>query len=356
MTMTRDRREVGEFEALKALSAWIGADPSLVQGAGGNTSIKEDGVLWIKASGTWLMNALREDIMVPVALDPLLAALERNDPAAEKPADFVRPADNPSGLRPSIETTLHAILPQRIVVHVHCVETIAIAVRQDSEAVIARKLDGLDWAFVPYARPGLPLSRAMAGRLKPDTDVVVLGNHGLVVAAGTVGAAAALLADVSGRLAREPREPPPADFDALERLARGGGYGLPSEPAAHGAATDPASCRIVADGSLYPDHVIFLGAGSVVAGAGEDAEAVRARQIAAGMPEPVSILYPGAGVLMRAGASGGAQAMARCLADVAARIAADAPLRYFTDQENGELLNWDAEKYRQRLNAARADS
>lgn len=354
--MTTDRDEAAEFEALRALSARVGADPGLVQGAGGNTSIKRDDALWIKASGTWLMNALREDIMVPVALDPLLAALDRDDPAAEKAADFVLRDQNPSGLRPSIETTLHAILRHRIVVHVHCVETIAVAVREDAEAVVSERLAGLRWALVPYARPGLPLSRAMAGRLEPDTDVVILGNHGLVVAAATVADAAALLAEVSGRLVGEARVPPSPDIAALEDLAGGGAYRLPAEPAAHGVATDPASCRIAAGGSLYPDHVIFLGVGSVVAGPGENAEAVRARRVAEGMPEPVSILFPDAGVLMRDGANAGAQAMARCLADVAARIPAAAPLRFFSEAENSELLNWDAEKYRQKLNAARADS
>ncbi len=354
--MVTDNGAASEFEALRALSAWVGADPALVQGAGGNTSIKQDGVLWIKASGTWLMNALREDIMVPVALEALLAALDRNDPAAEKAADFVLRDDNPSGLRPSIETTLHAILRQRIVVHVHCVETIAVAVREDAEAIVSRRLAGLNWAVVPYARPGLPLSREMLSRLKPETDVVVLGNHGLVVAAETVGEAAALLAEVSGRLAREARDPPSADIAALEGLAQGSAYGLPTEPAAYGAATDRASCRIAEGGSLYPDHVIFLGPGSVVARPGENAQAVEGRRVAAGMPEPVSILFPGVGVLMREGANAGAQAMARCLADVTARIPPNAPLRFFSESQNGELLNWDAEKYRQRLNAARADA
>ena len=55
-----------EFEALRQLSARIGADPLLVQGAGGNTSVKEGGVLWIKASGKWLSGAARGHMFVPV--------------------------------------------------------------------------------------------------------------------------------------------------------------------------------------------------------------------------------------------------------------------------------------------------
>ena len=43
--------------------------------------------------------------------------------------------------------------------------------------------------------------------------------------------------------------------------------------------------------------------------------------------------------------------MARCLGDVLARVGEDAIPRYLTDAEVVELTDWDAEKYRQALNA-----
>jgi rhamnose utilization protein RhaD (predicted bifunctional aldolase and dehydrogenase) len=346
--------DAAELQALRVLSASVGADPLLVQGAGGNTSLKQAGLLWIKASGTWLMNAAATDIMVPVELAPLLDAVARKSPAAEK-ADQFTPADlNPHRLRPSIETTVHALLPQKIVVHVHCVETIAIAVQANAETVLEERLRGLDWAFVPYRRPGLPLAQGIAERLKPRTDVLVLGNHGLVVAADTVAEANLLLRRVTGLLARTPRAAPAPDLDALIRLAMGSGYRLPVAVEAHAAATDLTSCRIVASGSLYPDHVIFLGAGSVIAGPNENADAVLARTASAGQPAPVSILFPGKGILMRRDANAGAEAMARCLADVATRIDPAARVNYLSLEQNAELLNWDAEKYRQELNRRNA--
>ena len=39
------------------LSHLIGDDSNLVQGAGGNTSYKENGEMWVKASGKWLSEA-----------------------------------------------------------------------------------------------------------------------------------------------------------------------------------------------------------------------------------------------------------------------------------------------------------
>ncbi|MEQ1951859.1 class II aldolase/adducin family protein [Mesorhizobium yinganensis] len=336
-----------EFEALKRLSARVGADPLLVQAAGGNTSIKQGGVLWIKASGTWLMNAERDDIFVPVRLPPLLRAVADIDPAAEKAEAFVVAELNPGGLRPSIETTVHALMPQRAVVHVHCVETISLAVQANAEAVIDERLKGLDWTFVPYRRPGLPLARAIAERRGPATDILVLGNHGLVVAADTVAEAETLLGRVCGLLARTPRAAPEADTGALLRLAAGSDYRLPAQPEAHEAATDLQNCRIAAAGTLYPDHVIFLGEGSAIAGPADTAASVAERAVAEGRAAPVEILFPGKGVLLRRDANAGAEALARCLADVTARV--DADVRYLTAEDAHQLINWDAEKYRQDL-------
>ncbi|MDX0678833.1 class II aldolase [Sinorhizobium medicae] len=339
-----------EFEALLDLSARVGADTDLVQGAGGNTSIKEGGTLWIKASGLWLAHARQRDVMVPVALGPLLDALERDDPAAEKAQDFVVKDLNPSGLRPSIETTVHALMPQKVVVHVHCVETIATAVQSDAASIAAEKLDGIPFAFVPYARPGLPLAKAIAERIEEDTSVLVLGNHGLAVAAETVSDSARLLGEVSQRFAAPVRRAPSADIEALSRLAVNSSYQLPDDARLHDAATDLESCRIAAGGSLYPDHVIFLGKGSVIAAPGDNASSLEEGFLRGGESLPPVLLFPGKGALVLKDVSAGALAMARCLSDVTARIPDSARLRYLTDAENAELLGWDAEKYRQQLN------
>ena len=343
-----------EFEALLDLSADVGSNPNLVQGPGGNTSIKEMGTLWIKASGLWLRDAHKGNMMVPVALDPLLDALERDDPSTEKAQDFVLQDMNPSGLRPSIETTVHALMPQKIVVHVHCVETIAHAVLAQARSVFAAKLKGFAYAYVPYARPGLPLAKAIAREMREGVNVLVLGNHGLAVAGDTVAETAQLLDDVCAALKLNPRSSGPADKVALERLALGSSYHLPADETLHDIATDLANCQIAAGGTLYPDHVVFLGKGSIIAAPHETAATIeQALQDKMAMPAPM-ILFPGRGVLVRRDANAGALALARCLRDVAARIPEGAALRYLTDAENAELSNWDAEKYRQELTRKQA--
>lgn len=322
-----------ELKALRRLSARVGGDPLLVQAAGGNTSLKNDGVMWIKASGTWLKDAEARDIFVPVNHAALMTALGANDPACETCTDFVRGDLNDTGLRPSIETTVHALMPQRVVVHVHCVNTIAWAIRGDAQAMLAEKLAGFNWAWVPYARPGLPLAGAIAARINPGTDVLVLGNHGLVVAANTVSEAEALLARVVAAVTRPIRTAPPADLAALAKLCAGTAYRPASDPETHALATDALALKRGRDKVFYPDHVVFLGVGVATDFSGA----------------PPLVAIPGTGVLIRDDAKPAIEPMGRCLADVMRRVEESDPLTALSDQDIDRLVNWDAEKYRQTL-------
>lgn len=340
-----------EMSALKRLSARVGGDPLLVQAAGGNTSLKHDGVMWIKASGTWLQQAQERDIFVPVALAPLLAALGRGDPACETCAEFVRSDLNSLGLRPSIETTVHASLAHKVVVHVHCIATISWAVRSDGEARLAERLAHHDWAFIPYRRPGLPLANEIRKRITPATNVLVLGNHGLVVAAETVAEAEELMGQVVQAVARPARPAKVHDFGAVEHVARGTGYAPSFDAGVHALAFDSVGLAQAIKGTLYPDHVVFLGAGIAVVEAGEAPGAAAQRIGRAGRPEPKLVILPGKGALLPGDATPAMHAMARCLADVAARLSRDDPVRPLTREDELALVNWDAEKYRQSLRA-----
>ena len=48
-------------------------------------------------------------------------------------------------------------------------------------------------------------------------------------------------------------------------------------------------------------------------------------------------------------ASASAHALARCLADVTCRLSGDDPIDPLTVEDEADLLDWDAEKYRQSL-------
>jgi rhamnose utilization protein RhaD (predicted bifunctional aldolase and dehydrogenase) len=339
-----------EFDALLALSARLGRDRLVTQGAGGNTSIKLGDTMWVKASGTWLAEAGERDIFTPVRHAALNAAVAANDARAETAVDFVDREQEPAALRPSIETTLHALMPQPVVLHVHCVDTIATAMLAGRASVLEARLAGLKHALAPYARPGLPLTRAVAAAIGPETNVVVFGNHGLLVAAETVSEAEHLLAEVRTRLARPARAPRSPNLAGLAALSAESGYRPAADEAAHQVALDPDSLAIARKGSAYPDHVIFLGPGIVELPAGDQPEA-----FVAGLdrPRPPALIVPGFGVLIDAAAGKGVEPMLGCLGDVTARLSPADDILTLAPDEEAELLGWEAEKYRQALAKAR---
>jgi rhamnose utilization protein RhaD (predicted bifunctional aldolase and dehydrogenase) len=339
------RADDPEMQDLLELAARLGRDPLAIQGPGGNISLKRDGVMWVKASGTWMMEATARSILVPVDIAAVLDGLAADDPACETCSAFVRHDLVHSPLRPSIETTLHAVMPQRVVVHVHCVETISIACLSDAAERLAAPLTGLNWRFVPYVRPGASLGRRMAELLRAETNVVVLGKHGLVVAGDNVAETGELREEVSRRLARQPRTAPATDREAL-RDAQGSGYSVVNGDDLHTVATDPIGLAAARRGSLYPDHVVFLGPGIIVAEAGETAADAARR---AGRPDAPLVVVPGAGILLHETATPGARALIRCLADVTCRLASDDVVDPLTPADEDQLLDWDAEKYRQSL-------
>jgi rhamnose utilization protein RhaD (predicted bifunctional aldolase and dehydrogenase) len=337
------------LDDLRRMSARVGANIQLVQGAGGNSSLKHDGVLWVKASGAWLSEAQEKPMFVPVDLAGARAALAAGNETMPVAGGFGEVT-----LRASIETSLHALMPHPVVLHVHAVNTIAWAALEGVEAEFTKRLQGLAWRQLPYRRPGLPLSQVVAEHTtKQRADVLILGNHGLLVGAETCDAAEALISDVERRLELKPRPAPAGDLRALHRICSGTEYRPARDEVCHGLATSPQNFAIATRGSLYPDHVVFLGPALPSLAAGGDLSALLAQAEAQSVPPPVALLVPGAGAIIRQDASAGAEAMLICLGLVVARIPEAAPVRTLPAHEEQALLNWDAERYRQQLMQAR---
>jgi rhamnose utilization protein RhaD (predicted bifunctional aldolase and dehydrogenase) len=236
-----------ELTPLRELSARTGSDPLLTQASTGNSSIKFEGVLWVKASGKWMADAIHEDILIPLDLAGIKECMKQK----------VDPAERYNGA--SIETAMHAVLPHRVVLHVHCVNTIAWAVRQDAPVQLEQQLDGLRWQWISYVSSGLPLAREVEKVLSasPDTDVLILGNHGLVIGGDDCGAVEDLLSQVQQRLAICPRQADPTDYAALAAMADGSSWGLPDDDEVHALGTDAISRAVLSGGLLYPWQSIF---------------------------------------------------------------------------------------------------
>ena len=339
--------QVVELQMLRELTQRIGNNPLLAQASTGNTSIKLDGVLWIKASGRWMADARQNEILIPLDLADVHQCLQRD----------LDPADSYPGA--SLETAMHAILPHPVVLHVHCVNTIAWAVRSDAHAQLAQRLEGLRWHWIPYVESGLPLARAVCNSLRADDalandthidgDIFVLGNHGLVIAAENCRSAEHLLSEVGRRLAIAPRQAHPADYTVLAEASADTQWDLPDDDAVHALATDPISQAILAGGLLYPCQAIFSNSSSpalfrsIPYSDSPDQWAARYRS------RPL-LLIEGRGILISRSMTSAECAMISGLAQVVQRMPASAPVRYLTDAEIATSSSAVAYRYRELAN------
>ena len=249
-----------ELKKLSHLSEYLGKNLNLIQGAGGNTSVKIDGVLWVKASGYWLSDANQKNIFVPVNHKGIIERLENrdNDPVT---AEVIK-TDGMEGLRPSIETTLHAVMPQKYVAHTHSVNTIVNTIAQSYISELEEKLGGLDWGIVQYAKPGLPLAEEVRKVANTGADVIVLANHGIVIASNDVDKLKKKINEVEKRLHRPLREiEKRIQYEKIHSLISDTEYILPKYELVHSLALDKETIKAISYRSLYPDHVVFFGPG-----------------------------------------------------------------------------------------------
>lgn len=185
-----------DLKEILEISRFYGGDPDWVIAGGGNSSVKNDEILLIKASGFALADVTPESL---VAIDRKVfkkvwtKEYPRETDAREGEAlrDLMESRLAGETLRPSVETGMHDAFPQRLVLHTHpTLVNGLICSRNGKEAAKALFGDRLLW--IPSINPGYVLSKKVRDeirRYRQDfgsyPEIVFMENHGLTTAAET---------------------------------------------------------------------------------------------------------------------------------------------------------------------------
>ncbi|MCA9485179.1 MAG: class II aldolase/adducin family protein, partial [Nitrospina sp.] len=166
----------------------IGQDPDLVMHGGGNTSVKlrardvfgdEVDVIHIKGSG-WDLGTIAAAGLPAVRMAPLMRLRGLPWLSDEEMVNVQRSnLLDSTAPNPSVETLLHAYLPQKYVDHTHATAMLALANLPEVEAA-TREIFGERMALVPYVMPGFALAKLAAETFEahPDAEGLLLVNHG----------------------------------------------------------------------------------------------------------------------------------------------------------------------------------
>ncbi len=268
-----------ELETLVALSNRYGKNPAYVLAGGGNTSVKDGDYMYVKASGTRL-STITEEGFVLVRRSALLSTMQKAYPDSdqEREASFLADVQASRLIpgetrRPSVESLLHALFPQRYVLHIHPAKLNGLTCSVFGERA-ARTLFGESVIWIPLCRPGYILgnlcSRAMAdfkSKNGRDADVILLQNHGIFVAADTVEALDTLFDRVYGSIAAKSTYIPdfseaiPSDSALAAAVAKAAGvpFALHCGHKAAVALSRSAEAAAPLLRPFSPDHIVVCG-------------------------------------------------------------------------------------------------
>jgi ribulose-5-phosphate 4-epimerase/fuculose-1-phosphate aldolase len=162
------------------LNATIGKDKALVQGTGGNSSLKIGQVMYIKASGEYMHT------MSPTSCSRLqfkdIADAHLTACADESIRGLLKTDNLTPDLKPSMEFGFHTFL-EKYVFHLHPVNANALLCSIQGELILKKAFRSTEALWVPYAKPGHALATTIASMCKDLNNipgVIFLQNHGMI--------------------------------------------------------------------------------------------------------------------------------------------------------------------------------
>ncbi len=219
------------------ISRGTGGDPTLVQGGGGNTSVKTgDGkYMYIKASGTALkdMNEkqgwrrLRVDSALSIVRNKSIAQLDTQKREIEVVNRLLLACDDnvKTIARPSVEAHLHACL-DKCVIHLHPSAAGAYVNAKNGKTKLEKlfKDESYSPLWVPYTDPGYMLAKRIAGlvdgyhkQFGEKPAILFLEKHGLFITAKTATGALRLVRRVMNRCNSKLKQPKPGSAKSVKR-------------------------------------------------------------------------------------------------------------------------------------------
>ena len=320
----------------------VGKDINLVQGPGGNISFKSNGFMYIKASGEKMSDAKNKNIFVKTDLLKIISSIKKNDPDPIKNS-----WDKSSKMRPSIESTMHALMPHKYVLHVHCVNTLSWVIQNNYQKKINTFLKGINWKSVPYKKPGLDLCNEIKKIISDSiVDVVLLGNHGLVAGAESAENVFEIIKSISEKLYLPELNKKALDFEKFNKYLSCKYYKLPKNDYIHQIAFSKIHSLIATKGDLFPDQTVFLENGLIIINSPEELVQLSTLKV---NKLPV-VLIPNIGILIPRTFKEANEDTLLGLSMIISRLPKDASVNYLTKVERNELINWDLEIHRKIIN------
>lgn len=383
------------LQELINISRKVGTDTSLVQGGGGNTSMKTaDGkYMYIKASGTALKDMSPQTGYRRLNLERILEIVKNPDTAKLDPDQREQAVlnslmtscqdDIDSNARPSVESHLHAML-DRCVVHLHPYVVGAFVNAKNGKDKLEKILSSEKYPplWVPYCDPGFMLA-VKVGQLSAEYELVhkhkpqllFLEKHGVFFAGPSAQKTLRIVNRVIKKLTESIKTPkasrtPSPDEQEIKRIraaVRGAVFDATGQHAAvrhfmndtiASFMKRPDASKLLSPAALTPDELIYASGGPLWISSPDRKKIASKlnRQIERSQKPSTSFLVPGIGLFV-ASEPGTVEVIGSVeTGSLFARAAAASMggVNALNKRQRNFLLNWESESFRKNLMAGSA--
>lgn len=358
------------LDSLVEFSNLYGKDPELVLAGGGNTSAKCGNIMYVKASGTSL-STIDKNGFVRIRLDRLGSIFEKDYPPdddlreAEVLKDLMNSRAEGETKRPSVETTLHALFPQKYVLHIHPALVNGLTCSKGGEEA-ARKILPMNFLWIEACKPGYILAvickdkmheyKASSGK---DADILLLQNHGIFIAGESLEELDAKLTEVLNSLRNSLASSPdmgdaPASREMTEFIKGLSEYGFVLDSGVKEASTYIVSYEkaLPMMKPFTPDHIVYCKAYPLFAGINDNpATLIEDYRSKYGFL-PRVIIAEGKGIAVRGDNEEMAKNVLSLLRDsikIASYSKSFGGALPMSDELTDFIVNWEVENYRSKV-------
>ena len=179
---------MNELQDFIELSKYAGERYDLIQAGGGNTSVKFENKMYIKASGVYLSEVENDYGYAIVENDKILDVFNDENILCETDkrkkdllsSQQVSASSLTEKFRPSIETLMHSIL-KKYTLHSHPIVVNSVACGKDWKEIFTNLFNN-EVLLIDYKTPGFELAVELNKKIKnKNSKIIILQNHGLIV-------------------------------------------------------------------------------------------------------------------------------------------------------------------------------
>jgi len=262
------------------MSRNYGSNPDYVLAGGGNTSLKEGNILFVKASGTTLAT-IDETGFVVMNRDLLqqMWAKTYSQDSAIREAEVLQDllASRLAGQlgRPSVETALHDLMEYRFVLHLHPALVNGVTCSQKDQSWVRKNFND-DVIWLDATKPGYLLAavcrtlfETYKTKFGKPAQILLIENHGVFFGANTLEEMDDLVDGLMDRIRRDTVIIPDFTFvPSLENIDDIKKIILSISPDSTIVHESNQAIRALSDGSseamqirspFTPDHIVYCG-------------------------------------------------------------------------------------------------